>query len=217
MPARMQSWGKLEAAARRTGHTRIVGVDEVGRGPLAGPVVACAILLPHNCHEIKGVGDSKSVPAAERERLATVIRRRAIAIGIGAASVCEIDRVNIYQATALAMRRAIARIPAPHDLLLVDGSPFAALGLPHRNVVKGDACCLSIACASIIAKVTRDRLLCALNQRYPAYGWQTNAGYGTPEHLAALTEHGATPHHRRSFRPLRIDAPDLFTSMEQLA
>ena len=216
MPARMQSWGKLERAARKIGHARIVGVDEVGRGPLAGPVVACAILLPHNCHEIKGVGDSKSLSRKERERLALVIRRRAIAIGIGAASVSEIDRVNIYQATAIAMRRAIARIPAPHDLLLVDGSPFAALGLPHQNVVKGDCCCLSIACASIVAKVTRDRLLCALNRRYPAYGWQSNAGYGTPEHLEALTAHGATPHHRRSFRPLRID-PDLFTSIEQLA
>ena len=216
MPARMQSWGMVERAARKIGHARIVGVDEVGRGPLAGPVVACAILLPHNCREIKGVGDSKSLPREERERLALVIRRRAIAIGIGAASVSEIDRVNIYQATAIAMRRAIARIPAPHDLLLVDGSPFAALGLPHQNVVKGDCCCLSIACASIVAKVTRDRLLCALNRRYPAYGWHSNAGYGTPEHLEALTTHGATPHHRRSFRPLRIES-DLFTPIEQLA
>ena len=217
MPARTQSWGKLEAAARKTGHTRIIGVDEVGRGPLAGPVVACAILLPVNCREIKGVGDSKALSAAERERLAIIIRRKALAIGVGAASVSEIDRVNIYQATAIAMRRAIARIPRPHDLLLVDGSPFAALGLPHQHVIKGDACCLSIACASIIAKVTRDRLLCALNRRHPAYGWHTNAGYGTPEHLAALMSHGPTPHHRRSFAPLRISQPDLFTSIEQPA
>jgi len=217
VPARTQSWGKLEAAARKTGHTRIIGVDEVGRGPLAGPVVACAILLPVNCREIKGVGDSKALSAAERERLAIIIRRKALAIGVGAASVSEIDRVNIYQATAIAMRRAIARIPRPHDLLLVDGSPFAALGLPHQHVIKGDACCLSIACASIIAKVTRDRLLCALNRRHPAYGWHTNAGYGTPEHLAALMSHGPTPHHRRSFAPLRISQPDLFTSIEQPA
>ena len=217
MPARTSSWGKLEAVARRNGHIRIVGVDEVGRGPLAGPVVACAILLPVDCREIKGVGDSKALSATERERLATIIRRTAIAIGLGAASVCEIDRVNIYQATAIAMRRAIARIPAPHHLLLVDGAPFAALGLPHQNVIKGDACCLSIACASIIAKVTRDRLLCALDRRHPAYGWHTNAGYGTPAHLTALTAHGPTPHHRRSFAPLRIARPDLFTSMETLA
>ncbi len=216
MPARTQSWGRLERAARRNGHLRIVGVDEVGRGPLAGPVVACAILLPHTCRDIDGVGDSKALRADDRERLAGEIRRLAIGIGIGAASVCEIDRVNIYQATAIAMRRAIARIPVPHDLLLVDGSPFGALGLPHQAVVKGDACCLSIACASIIAKVTRDRLLCALHRRYPRYGWETNAGYGTPEHLAGLTEHGATPHHRRSFRPLRVE-PDLFSSIEQPA
>lgn len=217
MPARSQSWGTLEAAARKIGHTRIVGVDEVGRGPLAGPVVACAILLPDDCHDIDGVGDSKALGAAERERLATIIRRRALAIGLGAASVAEIDRVNIYQATAIAMRRAIARIPAPHHLLLVDGSPFAALGLPHQSVIKGDSCCLSIACASIIAKVTRDLLLCALDRRHPAYGWHTNAGYGTAAHLAALTTHGPTAHHRRSFAPLRIADPDLFTSIEQLA
>jgi ribonuclease HII len=216
MPARLQSWGALEAAARSAGHTRIVGVDEVGRGPIAGPVVACAILLPPDCCDIAGVGDSKALRPKDRERLADTIRETALAIGLGAASVAEIDRVNIYQATAVAMRRAIARIPAPHDLLLIDGAPFAALGLPHRNVVKGDACCLSIACASIIAKVTRDRLLTALGQRYPAFGWCSNAGYGTPEHLAALSAAGATPHHRRSFRPLRID-PDLFTSLGQSA
>ena len=213
MPARTQSWGALEAEARQTGHSRIVGVDEVGRGPLAGPVVACAILLAPDCADIDGVGDSKALRAAERERLVSEIRRCAIAIGIGAASVSEIDRINIYQATALAMRRAIARIPSPHHLLLVDGSPFGALGLPHRSVVKGDATCLSIACASIVAKVTRDRLLRALHLRYPNYGWETNAGYGTAAHLAALSAHGATAHHRRSFSPLRT-VPDLFTSCE---
>jgi ribonuclease HII len=216
VPARTQSWGAVEASARKVGKARIVGVDEVGRGPLAGPVVACAILLPPDCCDIDGVGDSKAIRAKERERLAECIRAIAIGIGIGAASVSEIDRINIYQATALAMRRAIARIPGPHDLLLVDGSPFGALGLPHLAVVMGDACCLSIACASIIAKVTRDRLLVALDRRHPRYGWATNAGYGTPEHLSALSEHGATAHHRRSFSPLRVD-PDLFTSVGQSA
>ena len=213
MSARAQNWGVIEAEARQTGHSRIVGVDEVGRGPLAGPVVACAILLPADCADIHGVGDSKALGPKERERLFHAIRECAIGIGIGAASVTEIDRVNIYQATAIAMRRAIARIAEPHDLLLVDGSPFAALGLPHRAVVKGDATCLSIACASIIAKVTRDRLLHALHRRHPQYGWASNAGYGTPLHLTALSEFGATPHHRRSFRPLRTD-PDLFTPFE---
>ena len=212
----MQSWGALEASARDSGHTHIVGVDEVGRGPLAGPVVACAILLPSGCMDIVGVGDSKALCAADRERLAGDIRSVAVAIGIGAASVAEIDRINIYQATALAMRRAIARIRTPYDLLLIDGSPFAALGLPHRNVVKGDACCLSIACASIIAKVTRDKLLRSLHRRYPTYGWETNVGYGTVAHLAALAKCGATAHHRRSFRPIRTD-PDLFTPLQQHA
>ncbi len=183
---------------------------------MAGPVVACAILLPPNCRDIAGVGDSKALRPADREALTSAIRRVALAIGIGAASVNEIDRVNIYQATAIAMRRAIARIPAPYDLLLVDGSPFAALGLPHQAVVKGDSCCLSIACASIVAKVTRDRLLSSLARRYPPYGWGTNSGYGTRVHLDALAAHGATAHHRRSFRPLRTEL-DLFSSLEHSA
>jgi ribonuclease HII len=216
MPARTQSWGALEAVARSAGNTRIVGVDEVGRGPLAGPVVACAILLPEDCDDIPGVGDSKAIRATDRVRLAEQIRAIAIGIGLGAASVNEIDRINIYQATALAMRRAVARLAQPYDLLLVDGSPFAALGLRHQSVVKGDATCLSIACASIIAKVTRDRLLTALDRRYPQYGWRSNAGYGTAAHLEALSSSGATHHHRKSFRPLRTD-PDLFSSLEQLA
>jgi ribonuclease HII len=213
MPARTQSWGALESDAKARGLTRIVGMDEVGRGPLAGPVVACAILLPAACAEIDGVGDSKALKAADREHLAGVIHRTAAAIGIGAASVAEIDRHNIYQATALAMRRALARIRQPYDLLLVDGAPFRALGVPHIAVVKGDATCLSIACASIIAKVTRDRLLRALDARHPQYGWRRNAGYGTPTHLDALAAHGATAHHRRSFRPLRTEL-DLFSLHE---
>ncbi len=216
MPARAQSWGSVEADARARGLTRIVGVDEVGRGSLAGPVVACAILLPGSCADIDGVGDSKALKAAERERLAMEIRRTALAIGIGAASVDEIDRVNIYQATAIAMRRALARMPSPWDLLLVDGAPFGALGMPHQAVVKGDACCLAIACASIVAKVTRDRLLTALNHRHPQYGWSSNAGYGTPAHLAALAEYGASKHHRKSFRPLRAEL-DLFSSPDDTA
>jgi ribonuclease HII len=214
MPARSQRWGEVESAAYANGCARIVGVDEVGRGPLAGPVVACAVLLPPSCRDIDGVGDSKALRSADRERLAQDIRHVALAIGIGAASVAEIDRVNIYQATARAMRRAIARIPAPWDLLLVDGSPFAALGLPHQAVVKGDSCCLAIACASIIAKVTRDRLLTALAQRHPRYGWASNAGYGTPAHLAALAAYGATKHHRQSFRPLRAELELEFSSVE---
>lgn len=193
----------LEARARATGQALILGVDEVGRGPLAGPVVACAVLLGPECVALPGVTDSKALSAAQRARVLPLIRGAARAIGIGAASVREIDALNIHRATALAMRRAIARVVPPWDLLLVDGTPFPALGLAHTAVVQGDAHCLSIACASVVAKETRDRLMRALAARHPAYGWARNAGYGTAEHLSALRDCGPTSHHRRSFRPLR--------------
>ncbi len=177
----------------------IAGIDEVGRGSLVGPVVACAIIMPPNARAISGVDDSKVLSPAERRRLAALIRARALCVSLGAASAREIDRVNIYQATALAMRRAVARLAILPDHLLVDGRPMRALRLPHTAVVDGDARCYGIACASIIAKVTRDRLLAALARRHPAYAWERNAGYGTPQHLSALREAGPSPHHRRSF------------------
>ena len=192
-------WSALERELRAGGASLIAGVDEVGRGPLAGPVVACAVVMPPDAPAIRGIDDSKRLSAVERVRLAARIRERALAIGIGAASVREIDRVNVYHATVLAMRRALARLPLRPDKVLVDGKPIRTLHVPHRGVVGGDAQCYSIACASIVAKVTRDRLMAALGRRYTGYAWERNAGYGTPDHLAGLAAHGVTPHHRRSF------------------
>jgi ribonuclease HII len=159
--------------------------------------------MPPDQRAIAGVNDSKQLSAATREQLAIRIRERALVIALGAASVREVDRLNVYHATVLAMRRALARIPdrlgrAP-DHVLVDGSPLRTLGHQHTAVVKGDAKCYAIACASIIAKVTRDRLMRQLARRHPLYAWERNAGYGTAVHREALAIHGLTAHHRRSF------------------
>jgi len=200
---RSRRWSPLERMLRETAGPYIAGIDEVGRGPLAGPVVACAVVMPPDARAIRGVDDSKALTVVERVRLARQIRERAIAVSVGAASVREIDRFNIYHATVLAMRRALARLRvAPHHVL-VDGKPFRTLGVEHTAIVGGDASCYSIACASIVAKVTRDRLMQALAGRYPVYGWERNVGYGTRTHLAGLDAHGTTPHHRRSFVPVR--------------
>jgi ribonuclease HII len=202
MAGRHSRWSPLERDLRGEGARLIAGVDEVGRGPLAGPVVACAVIMPPDVRAIAGVADSKRLDAVERERLAQLIRRRALSVGVGAASVREVDRVNIYHATVLAMRRALRRLAVAPDRVLVDGKPIRTLGVEHLAVVGGDARCYAIACASIVAKVTRDRLMCALARRHPAYAWERNAGYGTPEHLRALGATGLTPHHRRSFAPV---------------
>ena len=155
--------------------------------------------MASNARAIRGVDDSKTLNRAEREKLAARILERALSVSIGAASVREIDRLNIYHATALAMRRAITRLSVQPDHVVIDGNPIRTLGIEHTAVVKGDSCCHSIACASIVAKVTRDRLMHALARRYPYYRWETNVGYGTAEHQAGLASHGLTPHHRRSF------------------
>ena len=175
----------------------------MGRGPLAGPVLACAIVMPPDAPAIRGVDDSKALSEEVRNILAARIRERALAIGIGAASVREIDRINIYHAAVLAMRRALARLRVSPHHVIVDGNPIRTLGVEHTAVVGGDACCHSIACASIIAKVTRDRLMRALARRHPHYRWETNAGYGTPDHHEGLASHGLTAHHRRSFAPVQ--------------
>ena len=177
----------------------LAGVDEVGRGPLAGPVVACAVIMPPNERAIPGVDDSKKLPAATRLKLALKIRERAVCVALGAASVREIDRINIYQASVLAMRRALARLPVTPDHVVIDGNRIRTLPVPHTAVVHGDSRCFSIACASILAKVTRDRLMAALGRRHPGYCWDTNAGYTTRDHVAGLASHGITAHHRRSF------------------
>jgi len=196
-------WKPIERDLRKTIGPMIAGVDEVGRGPLAGPVVACAVIMPPDLRAIAGVDDSKRLSRSERERLAVKIRERALGIGIGAASVREIDRINIYQATVVAMRRALTRLGvAPHHVL-VDGKPFRTLEIAHTAIVGGDDVCYTIACASIIAKVTRDRIMYALAGHYPNYRWDRNVGYATLAHIEGLALHGVTPHHRRSFIPVR--------------
>lgn len=184
----------------------LVGVDEAGRGPLAGPVVAAAVLFPVDVKRLTGIRDSKTLSEAQRDRAAVLIRKKALAIGVGAASVREIDRINIRRATALAMRRALDRLfrlaPAESLSILVDGLPLLEIGLVHEALVDGDAICPSIAAAGIIAKTVRDRLMTSLAVRYDHYHWGTNMGYGTEAHMNALAEFGATPHHRRSFMPV---------------
>lgn len=204
MPAR---WSAIEKEIRRRHGegTLIAGVDEVGRGPLAGPVVACAIIMPPGRRAIAGVDDSKRLSAESRVRLAARIRSEALALSVAAASVREIDARNIYHATTLAMRRALTRLPiAPHHVL-IDGKPIRTLEIPHTAVVDGDACCYAIACASIVAKVLRDDLMRRLARRYPAYGWEQNAGYATAAHIASLEVAGASPHHRTSFRVRQLE------------
>lgn len=203
MPSQRARWSGLEKQLRLSRGPLLAGVDEVGRGPLAGPVVACAVVMPPDARAIRGVDDSKRLPAELRERLAERILERALAVGIGAASVREIDTINIYHAAVLSMRRALARLRVRPDHVLVDGNPIRSLGAQHTAVVGGDACCHSIACASIVAKVTRDRLMRALAARHPHYRWETNAGYGTADHHAGLAGFGVTRHHRRSFGPVQ--------------
>lgn len=197
---------QLEAALWRGGERLLAGLDEVGRGPLAGPVVAAAVILPSGLY-IQGVDDSKRVAAPLRERLASRIRERAVTFGLGAASPREIDRLNILNATHLAMRRAVDRlVPAPEHVL-VDGNSPAPLNCKQTAVVGGDGLVHCIACASILAKVLRDKLMRSLSVRYPAYGWSSNVGYATAEHELAMEEFGLTPHHRRSFgnKQLELD------------
>jgi ribonuclease HII len=201
-------WIPIERELRRTVGPLIAGVDEVGRGPLAGPVVACAVVMPPDVRAIPGVDDSKQLTAGERERLAVKIRERAVSYGIGAASVREIDRVNIYHATVIAMRRALARLSVTPNHVLVDGKAIRTLQTAHTAIVGGDDKCYSIACASILAKVTRDRLMHALAPRHPGYAWDSNVGYATAAHLGGINTHGITAHHRRSFvacRQLSLD------------
>lgn len=183
---------------------RVAGVDEVGRGPLAGPVFACAVVLGEGVH-IEGATDSKKLTRARREELAGEILARAEAVTLGAASVREIDRLNILLATRLAMRRALRSLPQRPDHVVVDGLPVKGLGWSHDAIVEGDAKVHSIACASIVAKVARDELMRRLARRYPDFGWESNAGYGSQAHRDAVREHGPTPHHRLTFLGLQYD------------
>jgi ribonuclease HII len=179
----------------------VAGVDEAGRGPLAGPVVAAAVVFEKG-RVPKGLDDSKVMSEAAREEAFTAIMAMALAVGVGDASVDEIDLVNIRRATHLAMARAVRALALPPIFALVDGNDAPALPCPCDTIVGGDGRSASIAAASIIAKVTRDRMMAQLHETFPVYGWRTNKGYGTEEHLGALTIHGVTPHHRRSFAPV---------------
>ena len=179
----------------------VAGVDEAGRGPLAGPVVAAAVILDRT-RIPKGLNDSKLLREQDREALYPRILEMAVAVGVGEASVDEIDLVNIRQATHLAMARAVRALPVAAAFALVDGNDAPALPCKCDMLVKGDSRSVSIAAASIIAKVTRDRLMALLHDHHPVYGWRQNKGYGTPEHLTGLRAHGITVHHRKSFSPV---------------
>ena len=197
---------EYERALWDEGVSRIAGVDEVGRGPIAGPVVAGAVVLSVGCG-VAGATDSKVLAPGRRLELAAEIEARAQAIAIGAASAREIDRLGILRATARAMERALARLPERPDHVVVDGLPVAGLPWRHEAVVGGDALVHSVACASIVAKVCRDRLMTRLAVRYPQYCWERNKGYATPRHRRAVREAGLTPHHRVSFGLRQLELP----------
>ena len=193
---------------RAEGYSALCGVDEAGRGPLVGPVVAAAVILPPD-FQLEGINDSKKLSEKKREALFDVIKERAVAYGIGMADHKEIDEMNILQATFLAMRRAVEAMGVTPAMVLVDGNQDPKLGLPTRTVVKGDATSASIAAASILAKVTRDRILIDMDKEYPQYHFAKHKGYGTKDHYAQLMEHGMCPYHRRTFlKKLKGVLPD---------
>ena len=183
------------------GISLIAGVDEVGRGPLAGPVVAAAVILPKNC-KIKGLNDSKKIPKKKHEEIFQAVKDKALAIGIGIMNNQVIDQVNIYEATKLAMKEAISQLEPQPEHLLIDAMKLD-LPISQTSIIKGDANSLSIAAASIIAKVTRDKIMDNYDQEFPGYDFSQNAGYGTAKHLEGLEKHGVTPIHRKSFEPIK--------------
>ncbi len=191
-------WFAWERRAQEQGLGPVCGIDEAGRGPLAGPVCAAAVILPLDCH-IDGLNDSKKLTEKKRETLFPLIQEKALAWGIGWASAEEIDAINILQATFLAMKRAVEQLGVQPGWALVDGNRMPPLDIPGETVVKGDAQCASIAAASILAKVSRDRLLEEWDTLYPEYGFAKHKGYGTKAHYDAILRHGVLPIHRKSF------------------
>lgn len=194
--------GQSSSTLELSGHWSTAGVDEAGRGPLAGPVVAAAVIL-EQANPIAGLADSKALSESRRELLADQIRQYSRAWALGVASVEEIDRLNILQATLLAMRRAVEGLSIPPEWVLVDGNQAPVWGYPTRTVVRGDALVPAISAASILAKVARDTMMLELDARYPEYGFSRHKGYPTVKHLQALDNHGISPVHRRSFAPVR--------------
>lgn len=195
-------WSTIERDLRSQHGPLIAGVDEVGRGPLAGPVVACAVVMPPDKRAMPGINDSKKLSAKQRGEVIDKILANAVSVGIGAASVREIDRLNILQASVLAVRRALKRLTVTPHHIVVDGKSIRTYDFTHTAVVRGDSRCYSIACASIVAKITRDRVMHALSSRYPAYHWGENSGYATAVHLKGIADFGITRHHRKSFMPV---------------
>lgn len=211
----MQPTDFFETEARWRGYRRVAGLDEAGRGPLAGPVVAAAVILPRRCR-FQGLNDCKVVAEPDRERLYGEITERALGIGVGLASEREIDSLNILEATKLAMGRALRTLAPLPDFLLIDALFLPSVALPQRPIIKGDGLSLSIAAASIIAKVTRDRLMRDYHQRYPQYNFRSHKGYSTPEHLRLLEEYGPCEIHRRNFRPVvQTGLDDLLDWLEE--
>jgi ribonuclease HII len=192
----------FETRARARGFRAVAGIDEAGRGPLAGPVVAAAVILPET-FELPGLDDSKKLSENQRDRLFPLIRAQALSIGVGFASAAEIDAVNILQATLRSMCLAVQRLARPADFLLVDGISPVPLPLPQQTLKQGDSRSLSIAAASVVAKVVRDRVMVGYDRRYPGYGFARHKGYGSREHLAAIARLGPSPLHRRSFGGVR--------------
>ena len=193
-----QEWFRYEGEAREQGYTAVCGVDEAGCGPLAGPVCAAAVILPAGL-VIEGVNDSKKLSEKKREELFPVICEKALAYGIGWADEREIDEINILQATYRAMKRAVESLPLTADYALIDGNRMPPLAIPGTTIIKGDALSMSIAAASILAKVSRDRVMVQFSREYPQYGFEQHKGYGTAAHVQALREYGPCPLHRQSF------------------
>lgn len=191
----------FELDAQRRGFKWVAGLDEAGRGPLAGPVVAAAVILPRRCR-FEGLDDSKQLSEATRARLAVEILARAVGVGIGTASPREIDDLNILEATRLAMQRALAALAQPPDCLLTDAMTLPRVPVPQRPIIKGDALSRTIAAASVVAKVHRDRLMVEFHHGDPRYNFAVHKGYATAEHVTLLNEYGPSPIHRRSFRPV---------------
>jgi ribonuclease HII len=197
----------FERQAQERGYRAVAGIDEAGRGPLAGPVVAAAVILPAS-FDLPGLTDSKKLSEKHRERLYPLIRAQALAVGVGVARPEEIDRINILQATLRSMQRAVGRLTISPDFLLIDGNVPVPVSLPQQTLVKGDARSLSIAAASVVAKVVRDRIMVALDRLHPGYGLAGHKGYGSAAHLQAIATLGPSPCHRRTFGGVREHCGD---------
>ena len=198
---RLETMLRYEREAYNQGFQVLAGIDEVGRGPLAGPVVAAAVILPKGC-KIKHLNDSKKIPKSKHEAIYHEVMEQAVAVGIGIKDAKIIDQVNIYEATKLAMLEALGKLNPVPQYLLIDAMKLDT-PIPQQSIIKGDANSLSIAAASIVAKVTRDKLMANYDQTYPGYGFAKNAGYGTAEHLEGLEKQGITPIHRKTFEPIK--------------